>query len=76
MVASTLDTFLRVTSPRLFEAYGGAVYLQWVRVIKNVVVPKLDTSTAKLKIECKRLEEFLNCALAPTSNNIPIFKEL
>ena len=46
-------------------------------VIKDVICPKLDQSTSKLKIEYKRLEEFLSCALKPTINNtMPEFKEL
>jgi len=78
MVASTLDTFLRVTSTTLYNSCGTGLFLSTLGVIRDKVYPKLDMSTGKLKIEAKRLEEFLQCALTSVSNNaaLPIFKEL
>lgn len=78
MVASTLDTFLRVTSPTLFATYGRKLFFTTLNVIKERVCPKLDNSTGKLKIEAKRLEEFLHCALTSATNESaePVFKEL
>lgn len=81
MVASTLDTFLRITAPTLYthSACGSTLFLTTLSVIKDTLCEKLDLSTGRLKIEAKRLEEFVQCALdaaGPHGTGTPVFKEL
>lgn len=75
MVALTLDTFLRVTSAALYKTYGKEVFVSTLQLITDHILPKLDVSDGKLKIEAKRLEELLRTSIKNcTCNADPVFK--
>jgi len=77
MVALTLDTYLRVTSTVLCRTYGKGVFVSTLQLIMDCILPKLDVSDGKLKIEAKRLAEFLKSSIKSCHEEAePVFKGL
>lgn len=63
VAAALLDHVLRVASPALMKQYGHK-YMDVLKVVHVEIVPLLESTAAKAKIELKRLLQFLTHALA------------